>query len=79
MQDVRPRWSLCAARFDWVRRSEKFLFLPGRRVQQGAAVERVPYTGSGDLLAYGRADCQIVLPPDVRAVALGDLVPIWPL
>lgn len=76
---VRPRWSVCTARFDWERRSDKVLFLPGRRILDGTAVERVAYSGSGDLLSYGRADCQIVLPLEVRKLAPGDPVPIWPL
>lgn len=79
MGETRPRWSRCTARFRWARRSERCLFLPGRRVEGGEAVERVPYTGSGDLLAYGASDCQIVLPRKMRQVAPGDSVPIWPL
>jgi molybdopterin molybdotransferase len=79
MHDARPQWSTCTARFEWRRRSEKTIFLPGHRVLEGAAVERVAYTGSGDLLAYGRADCQIVLPPERHSVAPGESVAIWPL
>jgi molybdopterin molybdotransferase len=79
MADTRPRWSMGTAQFRWERRSERCVFLPGRRVCGGTAVERVPYTGSGDLLAYGRADCQIVLPREIRQVAPGDSVPLWPL
>jgi molybdopterin molybdotransferase len=46
----------------------------------GAAwVETVPYAGSGDLLAYARADCQIVLPPERERVREGERVLVWPL
>jgi molybdopterin molybdotransferase len=77
--DVRPRWERAEARFAWERRSAKCILFPGRRVAGGAAVERVPYAGSGDLLAYARADCHIVLPPEVPAIRPGDSVHVWPL
>jgi molybdopterin biosynthesis enzyme len=60
-----------------VRRNPKCLVLPGRRDEDG--VERVPYAGSGDLLAYARADCQIVLNRGIDHVEPGDMVPVWPL
>jgi molybdopterin molybdotransferase len=74
---ARPRWTRAAAGFAWTRRNPKWLVLPGHRRQ--GAVDRVPYTGSGDLLAYAAADCHIVLPPDVAAVGPGDPVAVWPL
>jgi len=77
--DVRPGWGRAQARFAWERRSPKCIVLPGRLADGGAAVERVPYAGSGDLLAYARADCQIILPPEVAGVLPGDSVRIWPL
>jgi molybdopterin molybdotransferase len=76
---ARPVWSRALARFNWERRSPKWILLPGRRVAGGAEVERVPYTGSGDLLAYARADCQIVLPPTLKTVSPGTPVDVWAL
>jgi molybdopterin molybdotransferase len=77
--DSRPRWLDCPAGFAWGRRHAKWVFLPGVRAADGARVELVPYAGSGDLLAYVRADCQVVLPPDRMRVEPGEPVPIWPL
>jgi molybdopterin molybdotransferase len=81
-----PPWHLAMARFAWERTHPKWLLLPGRRVAVSeagaaaiAAVDRVPYAGSGDLLAYARADCQIVLPPEIERLTPGDPVPVWPL
>jgi len=74
---TRPVWTPFRARFSWVRRNPKCLVLPGRRDEDG--VERVPYAGSGDLLAYARADCQIVLNRGIDRVEPGDMVPVWPL
>jgi molybdopterin molybdotransferase len=74
---TRPDWERLPARFAWQRRHAKLLVLPGRRTPGG--VDRVPYAGSGDLLAYARADCQIVLGPDVERVEPGDAVSVWPL
>ncbi|MFQ5599632.1 MAG: gephyrin-like molybdotransferase Glp [Candidatus Krumholzibacteriia bacterium] len=79
MKQLRPVWGRAHAAFEWRRRSPKWVLLPGRSVDEGAAVERVPCTGSGDLLAYARASCQIVLPPDLERVAPGDRVWVWPL
>ncbi|UCE02406.1 MAG: molybdopterin molybdotransferase MoeA [Candidatus Latescibacterota bacterium] len=77
---VRPVWARALARFDWERRSpKKWILLPGRRVAGGAEVERVPYSGSGDLLAYAQADCQIVLPPTLETVSPGTPVDVWSL
>ncbi len=73
---TRPVWTPLRARFSWVRRNPKCLVLPGRRDD---GVERVPYAGSGDLLAYARADCQIVLNRGIDRVEPGDMVPVWPL
>lgn len=76
--DVRPHWARCRARFAWERRNPKCVVLPGRRVDAGTGVERLAYRGSGDLLAYADADCQIVLPAVIDRVQPGDLVPVWP-
>jgi molybdopterin molybdotransferase len=75
--EPRPALRPLPARFAWQRRSRKWVILPGRHGPDG--VETVPYSGSGDLLAYARADCQIVLPPEVETVAVGDPVATWPL
>ncbi len=73
----RPCWSQREARFDWERRAPgKCIILPGVQTQSG--VKRVPYAGSGDLLAYARADCQVVLPATLERVRPGDPVPVWP-
>lgn len=77
--DVRPHWFRAEAHFEWERRGPKCILIPGRLRESGSAVERVPYSGSGDLMAYARADCQIVLPPSVARVRRRDHVPIWPL
>jgi len=79
MRRTRPLWVRAAARFAWRRRGPKCILLPGRIADAGAAVERVPYTGSGDLMAYARADCQIVLPCTQESVQPGDPVWVWPL
>ncbi len=79
MQHVRPTWLRAAARFEWTRRAPKCVLLPGRLCEDGGAVERVPYSGSGDLMAYARADCQIVLPRAVANVRVGQPVAVWPL
>jgi len=76
--EPRPRFVPASARFSWQRSNPRWLLLPGRRVEGGAGVERVPYAGSGDLMAYARADCQIVLPGDVQRVAPGEAVTVWP-
>jgi molybdopterin molybdotransferase len=76
---VRPQWSAGLAQFDWQRRNPKCLILPGARDASGQQVELVPYRGSGDLLAYARADCQIVLHAGIDRVAPGQPVPVWPL
>jgi molybdopterin molybdotransferase len=74
----RPRWGQREARFAWERRAAgKCIFLPGLQTA-GDGVERVPYAGSGDVLAYARADCQIVLPPALERVRPGDPVAVWP-
>ena len=78
-QQVRPTWLRASARFEWQRRAPKCILLPGRLQAAGAAVERVPYSGSGDLMAYARADCQIVLPTEVERVQAGQPVRVWPL
>jgi molybdopterin molybdotransferase len=75
--DARPRFTRAAARFEWHRRNPKWAVLPGKLAAGGAEVERVPYAGSGDLLAYARADCQIVLPLGLDVVTSGSLVPVW--
>jgi molybdenum cofactor synthesis domain-containing protein len=75
--EVRPRFQSAPACFAWQRRNPKWLLVPGLSAPGG--VERVPYRGSGDLLAYARADCQIVLPPEVDAVRPGTPVAVWPL
>lgn len=72
-----PGWTRGRARFEWRRRNSKWVVLPGRSREEGAAVELVPYAGSGDLLAYAGADCQIVLPPEVDRVASDDEVIVW--
>ena len=77
-RDTRPRWPRCRARFSWERRNPKCLVLPGRLADAGASVERVAYRGSGDLLAYADADCQIVLPEAITHLQPGDWVPVWP-
>ena len=74
---VWPRWSAVPAAFAWERRHSKWLLLPGRRGAGG--VERVEYAGSGDLTAYARADCQIVLPPERSRVSPGEAVDVWDL
>lgn len=74
-----PGWHRARARFAWRRHHAKWVFLPGRTREDGDGVERVPYAGSGDLLAWARADCQIVLPPEVSEVAPGDDVIVWPM
>jgi molybdopterin molybdotransferase len=75
--ETRPAWDPRPARFAWKRHHAKALLLPGRCA--GGGVDRAPYAGSGDLLAYARADCQIVLLPDVRQVEPGDPVAVWRL
>jgi molybdenum cofactor synthesis domain-containing protein len=75
--EPRPELRPHPARFTWQRRNPKWVILPGRSFPDG--VRPVPYGGSGDLLAYARADCQIVLPPEVEAVRPGDPVATWPL
>ncbi len=77
--DVRPHWGRATARFEWQRRAPKCILLPGRILPNGGAVERVRYTGSGDLMAYARANCQIVLPTHGGDVRSGDPVHVWPL
>ena len=76
---IRPRWGIALARFEWQRRNPKCLILPGVRDASGAHVDLVPYRGSGDLLAYGRADCQVVLHAGIDRVEPGLPVPVWPL
>jgi molybdopterin molybdotransferase len=71
---VRPRSIPMPARFTWERRHAKWLVLPGCTDEGG--VDRVPYQGSGDLLAYARADCQILLPPDRERVEVGQTVEV---
>ena len=71
---VRPRSISLPARFTWERRHTKWLVLPG--VTHAGTVDRVPYQGSGDLLAYARADCQILLPPDRSRVEPGQTVEV---
>jgi molybdopterin molybdotransferase len=78
-QGVRPRWFRAAARFEWEQRAPKCVLIPGRVRDAGASVERVPYSGSGDLMAYARANCQIVLTRSVTRVRPGDPVQVWPL
>jgi len=75
--ECRPRFGWAPAQFAWQRRNPKWLLVPGRST--GTGVERVDYRGSGDLLAYAGADCQIVLAGDVDRVQPGMLVQVWPL
>jgi len=78
---VDPDWVAMTARFTWDRRHVKWLLLPGVRVEDdhGPGVDQVPYAGSGDLLAYARADCQIVLLPSCPRIRPGEPVLVWPL
>jgi molybdopterin molybdotransferase len=39
-------------------------------------VELVPWQGSGDIAATARADCYIVVPPDVEEIAVGQFVSV---
>ena len=39
-------------------------------------VELVPWQGSGDIAATARADCYIVMPPDVKKLRLGEFVAV---
>ena len=41
-----------------------------------AAVEVVPWQGSGDLLAASRANCYLVVPPDREKLAKGEMVTV---
>jgi molybdopterin molybdotransferase len=41
-----------------------------------AAVEIVPWQGSGDMLAAARANCYLVVPPDREKLAAGDMVTV---
>jgi molybdopterin molybdotransferase len=75
--ELRPHWESLQAEFAWQRTHSRWLFVPGRRTATG--VERVPYAGSGDLLAFARADGQIVLPPERARVVAGEPVAFWPL
>ena len=70
---------MLAAAFSWERKRAKWLLLPGARRAGDGAVELCPYAGSGDLLAYARADCQVVLRSGIDRVREGDWVPIRPL
>ncbi len=72
-----PEFQSARAGFAWQRRHSKWLLLPGRQSPSG--VDRVQYAGSGDLLAYAGANCQIVLRPEIDHLAPGDFVPVWPL
>ena len=74
---ARPLWQQVRADFAWERVHRRWLFLPVRRTPAG--IERVPYAGSGDLMAYARAEGQVVLAPDVARVAVGEPVTFWPL
>jgi molybdopterin biosynthesis enzyme len=62
------------ARFAWQRKHGKWLVLPGW--MQDGGVERIPYAGSGDLLAYARANAQILLPPERTQVIPGESVDV---
>jgi molybdopterin molybdotransferase len=73
----RPSFEVAPAAFTWQRRHAKWLVLPARRTPVG--VELVPYAGSGDLLAYARADCQVVLESGVLQVQPGDAIRVWSL
>jgi molybdopterin molybdotransferase len=41
-----------------------------------AAVEIVPWQGSGDMLAAARANCYLVVPPERETLAAGDMVTV---
>src|SRR5579859_1278944 len=41
-----------------------------------AAVELVPWQGSGDLQASARANCYVVVPPDRESIAAGEIISI---
>jgi molybdopterin molybdotransferase len=70
----RPRTIPVTARFAWQRKHGKWLVLPGW--MQDGGVERIPYAGSGDLLAYARANAQILLPPERAQVIPGETVDV---
>lgn len=72
--DPRPALTAMRAAFTWERQHAKWLALPGR--SNAGTVERVAYSGSGDLLAYARADCLILLPPSRVRVKAGESIDI---
>ncbi|MGI8772251.1 MAG: molybdopterin molybdotransferase MoeA [Acidobacteriaceae bacterium] len=53
-------------------------FLPARLSGgwEGAAVERIAWQGSGDLAATARANCFVVIPPDVTELSTGATVSV---
>ncbi len=44
-----------------------------------AAVERLPWQGSGDVVTAARANCLLVVPPDRESIAAGEMVSVVPL
>ena len=56
-------------------------FLPARlgSTWNDAEVELVKWQGSGDIAAFGRADCLLVVPPDREHFDVGEMMTVLPL
>ena len=56
-------------------------FLPARLggTWNDAEVETVKWQGSGDVAAFGRADCLLVIPPDREHFDVGEMMTVLPL
>ena len=56
-------------------------FLPARLggTWNNAEVETVKWQGSGDVAAFGRADCLLVIPPDREHFDVGEMMTVLPL
>jgi len=46
--------------------------------QEKTEVERIPWQGSGDVVATAQANCYIVVPPDRASLEAGEMVHVLP-
>lgn len=73
----RPRFAIAQYASEWQGKSGLTRFLPARcDFSLAPRVELIPWQGSGDLAAYGRSNCLLVIPEECKELHPGDLVSI---
>jgi len=73
----KPRFALARLAGEWRGKPSLTRFLPGRcDFAAGTEVQLVPWQGSGDLAAFARSNCFVVVHAEASEIAAGSLVQI---